>query len=127
MDNWEKAVEVYRENFTHPCYLHDLTDEKGAHTIVKKYMPDMIIGGPPCQDFSSAGKRDETLGRADLTYHFSNIVCNYRPKWFVMENVERIKKSHILLEVIKQFKKSGYGLTATILNASYCNHAAISE
>lgn len=84
-------------------------------------MPDMIIGGPPCQDFSSAGKRDETLGRADLTYHFANIVCNYKPKWFVMENVERIKKSHILSEVISQFIKAGYGLTATILNASYCN------
>ena len=121
VDNWDKAVEVYKKNFSHKCYLHDLTDEEGTHTIIKKYMPDMIIGGPPCQDFSSAGKRDETLGRADLTYHFANIICNYKPKWFVMENVERIKKSHILSEVISQFTKAGYGLTAAILNASYCN------
>ena len=121
IDNWDKAVGVYQENFSHKCYLHDLTDEEGTHTILKKYMPDMIIGGPPCQDFSSAGKRDETLGRADLTYHFANVICNYQPKWFVMENVERIKKSHILSEVINQFTKAGYGLTAVILNASYCN------
>lgn len=69
IDNWDKSVEVYNDNFDHTCYLHDLTDEKGAIEIINKYKPHMIAGGPPCQDFSSAGKRDETLGRADLTYH----------------------------------------------------------
>lgn len=121
IDNWDKSVEVYNNNFSHECYLHDLTDEKGTLKIIQKFMPDMIIGGPPCQDFSSAGKRDESLGRADLTYHFANIICSYKPKWFVMENVERIKNSHILSKVIHQYEKSGYSLTAVILNASYCN------
>lgn len=121
IDNWDKAVDTYNDNFSHPCYLHDLTDEDGALKIIKSYKPDMIAGGPPCQDFSSAGKRDESLGRADLTYHFANIVCTYKPKWFVMENVERIKKSHILTDVIKQYEEEGYGLTAVILSAEYCN------
>ncbi len=121
IDNWDKAVDVYRENFSHECYLHDLNDEVGTLEIIKKYMPDMIAGGPPCQDFSSAGKRDETLGRADLTYKFANIVCEYVPKIFVMENVERIKKSQIQLDVVKQFEDVGYGLTSVVLDASYCN------
>ncbi len=121
IDHWDKSVDIYNKNFSHACYLHDLTDEEGAIAIIKKYRPDMIAGGPPCQDFSSAGKRDESLGRADLTYHFANIVCAYKPKWFVMENVERIKKSHILMDVIKQYAKQGYGLTAVILSAEYCN------
>ena len=121
IDNWEKSVDVYNDNFSHPCYLHDLKDEEGALEIINKYKPDMIAGGPPCQDFSSAGKRDESLGRADLTYHFANIIEAYQPKWFVMENVERIKKSQILSDVIQQYKKLGYGLTAVILSAEYCN------
>ena len=121
IDNWDKSTEVYNENFSHNCYLHDLTDENGALEIINKFKPEMLIGGPPCQDFSSAGKRDETLGRADLTYHFANIICRYKPKTFVMENVERIKGSLILADVIQQYKKSGYGLTAVILDASYCN------
>jgi DNA (cytosine-5)-methyltransferase 1 len=121
IDNWEKSVEVYNKNFSHNCYLHDLKDEYGALAIISRFDPEMIIGGPPCQDFSSAGKRDETLGRADLTYHFANIICLYKPKWFVMENVERIKKSHILAEVIKQYEMAGYGLTSVILDASFCN------
>lgn len=120
IDNWAKAVDVYRDNFNHPCYLHDLTDEAGCLDIIKEYQPDMIIGGPPCQDFSSAGKRDESLGRADLTYHFANIVSGYKPKWFVMENVERIRKSHILKKVTNQLIKEGYGLSSVILDASFC-------
>ncbi|ORU93740.1 MAG: DNA cytosine methyltransferase [Cycloclasticus sp. symbiont of Poecilosclerida sp. N] len=120
IDNWNKSADVYNENFSHQCYLHDLKDEEGTLEILNRYTPDMIAGGPPCQDFSSAGKRDESLGRADMTYHFANIICSYKPKWFVMENVERIKKSHILANVINQYDKAGYGLTAVILSAQYC-------
>lgn len=119
-EKWEKAINVYRKNFNHPIHNIDLTDEQKAISQIQEYKPDLVMGGPPCQDFSSAGKRDVTLGRADLTYHFANIVCVIRPTWFVMENVERIKKSHILHEVIEQFIQAGYGLTSTILDASYC-------
>ncbi len=119
-EKWEKAIDIYRKNFNHPVYDTDLTNEKTAISQILNYQPDLIMGGPPCQDFSSAGKRDVTLGRADLTYHFANIVCAVRPTWFVMENVEQIKKSHILHDVIEQFMQSGYGLTSVILDASYC-------
>lgn len=117
---WPPAIEVYRQNFTHPIFQQDLTNEAESVEKIKLHHPDLIMGGPPCQDFSSAGKRDVTQGRADLTYHFSNIVCAVRPQWFVMENVEQIKKSHILTEVVEQFKSAGYGLTAAILDASLC-------
>lgn len=120
-EKWEKAIDIYKKNFNHPVYDIDLTDEQKAISHILKYQPDLIMGGPPCQDFSSAGKRDITLGRADLTYHFANIVCAVRPSWFVMENVEQIKKSHILHEVVEQFIQAGYGLTSTILDASYCD------
>lgn len=120
IDNWKKAIDVYRDNFGHDAILQDLTDEKEAVETIKEYEADLIMGGPPCQDFSSAGNRDESLGRANLTYNFANIVCDYMPRFFVMENVERIKKSHILEKIASQFSSAGYGLTAVILNASYC-------
>lgn len=91
--------------------------------------PQMIIGGPPCQDFSSAGKRDETLGRADLTISFANIVSEAKPEWFVMENVERITKSGILKEALQIFKKAGYGISYQVLDASfvvYLNQESVS-
>lgn len=118
-DKWEPAVKVYKENFNHPIYDTDLGSDEGLE-FVKSLKPKMIIGGPPCQDFSSAGKRDETMGRADLTISYANIVASAKPEWFVMENVERITKSHILKDALKIFKKAGYGISYQVLDASYC-------
>jgi DNA (cytosine-5)-methyltransferase 1 len=118
-DKWEPAVKVYKDNFDHPIYDTDLGSEDGLE-FVKSLKPQMIIGGPPCQDFSSAGKRDETLGRADLTISYANIVASAKPEWFVMENVERITKSHILKEALQIFKKAGYGISYQVLDASFC-------
>ncbi len=119
-ENWEPSIDVYKENFTHPILKQDLKNEVEAIEKIVVYEPDLIMGGPPCQDFSSAGKRDVTLGRADLTYHFASIVCTIKLSWFVMENVEQIKKSQILSDVIKQFSQTGYGLSSVILDASFC-------
>jgi DNA (cytosine-5)-methyltransferase 1 len=118
-DNWKPAVKVYQDNFDHPIYDTDLSTQEGL-ALIKSLNPEMIIGGPPCQDFSSAGKRDETLGRADLTLSFANIVSECKPEWFVMENVERILKSNILKDALKIFKKAGYGISYEVLNAAYC-------
>ncbi|QYX55950.1 DNA cytosine methyltransferase [Roseovarius sp. SCSIO 43702] len=48
---------------------------------------DGIIGGPPCQGFSSIGKRDAADPRSRLVEHFFRIVAEVRPSFFVMENV----------------------------------------
>lgn len=119
-ENWNVAIDIYSNNFNHPIIQQDLSEEVEAVEKILSFAPDLIMGGPPCQDFSSAGKRDVTLGRADMTYHFANIVCKIKPTWFVMENVEQIKKSYILQDVVQQFDANDYGLSAVILDASYC-------
>jgi DNA (cytosine-5)-methyltransferase 1 len=118
-DKWKPAIRVYQENFDHPIYDYDLATEESLN-FIKHLNPELIIGGPPCQDFSSAGKRDETLGRADLTLSYASIVEGCKPQWFVMENVERILKSNILKEAISIFRKAGYGISYEVLDASYC-------
>ena len=118
-DCWKPAIAVYRQNFKHPITEIDLA-VAGARDIIADLQPDIIIGGPPCQDFSSAGKRDESLGRANLTLSFAEMIAHVKPSWFVMENVARIAKSRVLEDAIAVFKQSGYGLTSSVLNASYC-------
>lgn len=119
-DNWKPAIEIYQANFSHPIFEQDLSNENEVFRTIQEFSPDIIIGGPPCQDFSSAGKRDITLGRANLTYHFANIISRIKPQWFVMENVTQIRKSHILKDIIEQFITQKYGLSSVILNASFC-------
>lgn len=120
-DNWEPALAVYRENIReHPAIQQDLSDVSSSVALVSKFRPQVVAGGPPCQDFSSAGFRNYRGKRADLTYKFADIVCQVSPKFFVMENVERIRKTRVLAEIIKQFSEAGFGLTAVVLDASYC-------
>ena len=116
-DKWKPAVDIYRENFDHPIFETDLSDDNIIEQI-KEFAPEIIVGGPPCQDFSSAGKRDESLGRADLTISYAQIIASIKPKLFLMENVARIEKSRVLKEAIDIFKSSNYGLTMRVLNAS---------
>ncbi|WP_374849051.1 DNA cytosine methyltransferase [Enterococcus gallinarum] len=118
-DHWEPAINVYKQNFNHPIFNRDLSDKNVIKEIIN-IKPNVIIGGPPCQDFSSAGHRNEDLGRAALTTTYSEIISNVLPKIFVMENVPTIRNSQIYKDALKSFKEDGYGLTQVILDASYC-------
>ena len=118
-DNWDEAINIYKKNFQHPILKRDLSDTNNIEDIAK-FSPDIIIGGPPCQDFSSAGHRDETLGRANLTISFAEIVCKIRPSFFLMENVPTIQKSEKLEIVLDMFHKAGYGISRRVLDASLC-------
>lgn len=120
IDNWDAATDVYRLNFQHPVYKVDLMDVDKAVSVVSDYHPDMIIGGPPCQDFSSAGSRNENGGRAILTVKYAEIVCAVRPRWFVMENVANITKYTKVFEAMDLFRKNGYGISFCVQNASLC-------
>jgi len=116
-DNWHPAVEVYKKNFKHPIFNKDLSDTSIIEEL-KSLKADIIIGGPPCQDFSIAGNRDFKGDRANLTIVYSKIISNILPKWFVMENVYNIEKSPILDEVLINFKNAGYGITKGVFDAS---------
>lgn len=117
-DNWKPAVEVYKKNFMHPVYQQDLTEER-TKKIIRDIRPSIIVGGPPCQDFSTAGQGIERH-RAELTVTFADIVASIKPRYFIMENVPVIQNSAVLSRAIEILKQAGYGLTQKILDASYC-------
>lgn len=117
-DNWDAAIKIYSHNFSHPVYKVDLSDEDITERL-KSIAPDIIIGGPPCQDFSIAGKRNFLGERANLTRVFAKLVVDVKPRWFVMENVYNIEKSPIFHAVLNTFADAGYGITKHIWDASY--------
>ena len=119
-DNWQPAINVYRQNFNHPIFEYDLSQLNNNYSVFQKYVPDVIIGGPPCQDFSSAGKRNEDLGRGDLSITFAQIVSSLRCQWFIVENVDRFNKTNKYTEFRQILKLAGYGLTEKVLDASLC-------
>ncbi len=119
-DNWAAAINVYKENFNHSVNQIDLSNIEEASEHIAAFEPNMIIGGPPCQDFSSAGLRNEDNGRGNLTLCYAGIVSKIRPEWFVMENVATITQTNKLMGAKAIFKEAGYGLTQIVLNAALC-------
>lgn len=89
IDIWDKACENYRQNFNHLCLCKDLETfhpsdfvrETGIDSI------DIVVGGPPCQGFSIAGKRDVLDPRNNLINVFIEYVQYFKPVVFCMENV----------------------------------------
>lgn len=118
-DCWQPALDCYAANMHHPTYFQDLSKKNLTLKLIRPLDPELIIGGPPCQDFSSAGEREEG-DRANLTISYAKIVKSIRPKYFVMENVARAKSSNAYAEAHAIFKAAGYGLTEQILDASKC-------
>lgn len=117
VDSWLPALQVYRANFRgHAGIRFDLSDEGGTVDLVSSFAPYLIAGGPPCQDFSIAGKLKEG-DRADLTVKYARVVAKVRPPTFIMENVPRASLSDAYKEARSIFKEAGYGLTVRVLDA----------
>lgn len=116
---WDKAVNIYNLNLVgETAVQRNLEEEKPVIDLIKKLSPDIIVGGPPCQDFSIAGSRVEG-DRASLTISFANIVIGVSPSVFVMENVPNAKKSSAYKTARKYLKTAGYNLTELVLDAAY--------
>ncbi|MFC2143063.1 DNA cytosine methyltransferase [Candidatus Aenigmatarchaeota archaeon] len=92
-DNWDPALNTFEIN--HPdakAIRGDIRNEKVRKEIIKTVdrKVDVIIGGPPCQAFSLAGRRDPNDPRGKLFYDYVEIVKHIGPKFFVIENVKGI-------------------------------------
>lgn len=81
----------------------------------------VIVGGPPCQGFSTAGWRDPNDKRNQLFKEFVAIVKEIRPEFFVLENVLGIltmRGGEAVKEIVESFCEIGYNVNKPIrLNA----------
>ena len=84
----EDAIKVSKDNYPDIIQLGDTTKIKGS------YLPkiDLLIGGPPCQSFSNAGKREGFDGKSGLFYEYVRLLKEVKPKYFLLENVKMKKE-----------------------------------
>lgn len=123
-DNYKQACETYRANHPHTDLVEgDITDAKVQQEVLakaKKAKVDMVIGGPPCQGFSHAGKRMIDDPRNLLYKEFVSIVKKVKPKVFVLENVEgimTINSGKTFEEIKSNFRELGYKVAGHKLHA----------
>lgn len=115
-DIFQDAIETYRKNFPNTrCERHDVVELDPSYLLnacnLKAGDLDVLIGGPPCQGFSTAGTRFWDDPRNALLKHYVRLLDGIRPKWFLMENVEGLlttKSGEYITEAIKAFISLGY-------------------
>ena len=109
--------------------IHDLSSEILDHYIDSSGRIDVLIGGPPCQGFSTIGKRVSSDPnkryvsdpRNTLFREYIRILNYLKPNFFLMENVEGLltrDKGRIFAEIKETFLNTGYEFNYAILNAA---------
>jgi DNA (cytosine-5)-methyltransferase 1 len=100
-----------------PKIFEQIDEELGKDTV------DLVIGGPPCQAYSVAGRvrKDMTDDpRNHLYKHYVEFLKKYQPKMFVFENVPGIlsaNNGHYLQLIFDAVREAGYELDKKVLNA----------
>lgn len=110
------AIETYKLNFPETdTILKDVNDIDFKEILSKYNMKtgdlDFLIGGPPCQGFSTAGTRFWDDPRNHLLKSYIKAISILKPKWFMMENVEGLLTSNkgiYLVETINALIDLGY-------------------
>lgn len=84
---------------------------------------DLVIGGPPCQGFSVAGKMDPNDERSKHVFHFMDVVARVQPKAFLLENVKALYQNRRWVDIRNALRQRardlGYETLLTLANASH--------
>ncbi len=111
----------FKMNFTSYPVICDSIANINFKKEVKKSKVHLVIGGPPCQAYSTSGKRLMEDPRAVLYHQYYRCLLELQPKIFVYENVKGLLSMNggLLLKDLKQlFASLGYNVQTRILNAA---------
>ncbi len=127
---WDQnAVDTFRLNFPEvPVWHGDIAklsvDECLERAGIQPGQLDVFDGSPPCQGFSTAGKREMADPRNQLFREYVRLLRGLQPKVFIMENVSGMVKGKMKLifaEILRELKACGYLVSARLMNAMYFN------
>jgi DNA (cytosine-5)-methyltransferase 1 len=123
VDANKEAIASFAANHPHAnVYLGDIKklSEKKLSELIGKSRIDMVVGGPPCQGFSTVGRGEVEDERNMLFREFVRVVKVTQPKVILFENVTGLvaKKNHaILKQIFNHFERLGYNMDARVLSA----------
>lgn len=126
VDMWEDAVKTYNHNRKQPVAkvmtVESFNDDV-LPTLVKSEKITGIIGGPPCQGFSTVGKREIEDPRNKMYLEFYRAVKIANPDFFVIENVKgmlTLNKGAFVKDLLERFGENGLGYTISykLVNAA---------
>lgn len=125
VDSWKDAVITYNHNRPSPVGIcediHNLSDDFWTSLNQSGEIVG-VIGGPPCQGYSTVGTRDINDPRNHLYLQYCRVVEKVRPQFFVIENVKgltTLSNGLFLDDIYRRFSSLGYNVSYQILNAAH--------
>ena len=124
IDFWKDAVETFNNNHKNKVAICDDVSKISNDFLddfTKKNKITGIVGGPPCQGYSTVGKRDINDDRNYLYLQYCRIVEKVKPEFFVLENVKgllTLNNGKFKEDIVERFTKLGYIVDYKILNSS---------
>ncbi|MDK4624338.1 MULTISPECIES: DNA cytosine methyltransferase [Kingella] len=113
------AVQTYNTNFEHPAVCDDVKNLDIS--LLDDF--DVLLGGFPCQSFSTLNpSKDTNDARANLYKELVKVLQIKQPKYFIFENVKglmTLQKGEILKKVLMEFEQAGYDVQYKLLLASH--------
>lgn len=123
IDYQKEAVATFARNHpkAHALHMdiHELSKRKLAGLIDIESV-DMVVGGPPCQGFSTVGRGDADDARNSLFQQFVRVVKITQPKIVLFENVTGMlatKNQKVLKKIFASFERLGYQMDAKVMSA----------
>lgn len=110
------SVKMYNKDIK-DFSISDLTTDLG----LKEGDIDIVVGGPPCQAYSTVGKRLIDDPRGKLFQDYFRILQELRPRLFVFENVKgllSIQGGNLIRQIRELFESIGYSVQLKLLNAA---------
>jgi DNA (cytosine-5)-methyltransferase 1 len=117
---------AYRANHPHVAMFEGDIKDFSARALrskaeLGKRTVDVVVGGPPCQAYSTVGKRLLEDPRAQLFKEYFRLLKELKPRLFIYENVKGLismNEGQLLDSIIDLFESLGYKIQAVVLNAA---------
>lgn len=123
METYSAAMNIITKRtgraFTHRVETNDI---RLVEDLPERGCADLVIGGPPCQGFSVAGKMDPNDPRSRHVFDFLGMVERVQPRAFVMENVKALARNRrwagTISDIRRKAEEIGYKTYLNVLNSA---------
>lgn len=119
VDSWELAVNTYKANFPDSDVICSRIEDLNPEGLAKSYKPDVLLASPECTSHSIArGAKSGSERSRETAINIVPWLDAFRPRWLIIENVNRMKQWDRHDELIETIESHNYTISDLYLNAA---------
>lgn len=119
LDAWDLATKTYKANFPGSDVITDLIENVDTKALGKRYRPDVLLTSPECTSHSIArGAKPGSESSRETAIGIVPWVESMKPRWVIVENVNRMRKWNRHNELVETIEGLGYTVSDLFLNSA---------